>query len=1682
MKSEERGAVDLETGYHANACLSIEEVHQNDVAIIGISAKFSNAENKDEFWHNLITGKDCIKPFPQNRIADIAPFCEYLKIYLKNFDFTDPESYAHGGYLDDISGFDYTYFQISPNDAALMDPCQRLFLQGCVEAIHDAGYGGQQLSGSRTGVYAAFSPDFRDFTYKYFIKRTDLNLVPLTLNKNITCSLPAWIAYLLDLKGPNMCIDTGCSAALVALHLACQALRSGECTYAIAGGVKIDLLPIKSGLKIGIESDDGYCRAFDEGANGTGIGEGVGVVLLKSLHHAVQDGDDIYAVIKGSAVNQDGKSRGITLPNADAQADVILAAMKDANISPETIDYIEAHGTATKVGDPIEIEGICNAFQRYTNKKQFCAISSVKSNIGHLYEASGMASVIKAALCLKNRKIPKTLHFNQGNRNIPFEETPVFVNRELMEWHANGHERRCGVSAFGITGTNAHIILEEAPPIQPKALNRGLSPQVFAISGTSPATQIRLVEQYIAYLSQNRSLPLSDLCYSNNLSNSHFDCRRAFMISDTAQLLMRLKDIHVQLSKSDMNLNADCRQNQQDDETSRESMRLKAKRLQKRLNGSSEHWNRENLGVLATMYEQGCPVDWKRVYKNQGCTRIQVPIAGFEEKKCWLKPDPRHVERVKYYKQLFFEQAWIKTPIISNHSAFNGPVIVISETDAIPPKFLELLQKKGGDVRQVGALSQKVLASLTIGKLDDKTIDIIFWNCIPAQDAYSTASLDRKLETGLLNYFSALKTIAANNLFGNVRMTLITNNAFSVPTASTDSGNTVVIPENSAIYGLLKTARREFPESRLKGIDTDSHTDLNLLIDELTADGKDLVSAFRKNEKFIQQFGFLDLPAKAESCIRIKKNGVYIITGGTGGLGIAFAEYLAGKKNCRIALISRSGKVKNAFQEEIIHNIETSGSTIFVYKADCANPDQMALVIRTIRETYGRIDGVLHCAGVIAENLIKDQSEQKFWSIISAKVHGAVVLDTLTADDGLDFFILFSSVASVFPAMMQGDYAAANVFLDAFAQWRNRKRKHSMSINWVAWKEIGMAFDVNTNIDTIFKALDTENGLMAFDTLLKHQVTNVFVGRIHYAYKNIRKINDYGMAIAPQIADLIESSNGAHALTPATNTESESAKPELTGRSADEPEYSHLEIEIAKIWSHQLGYQRLDIYDSFYDLGGDSILAVNIIQQVNNLFQTDLKLSDMIDNPNIHTMAQMVAHQMRATVAKHTQIRAQATHEPANARCVSNSVNEIPATWQQRYYYELQSIHSGTTQFNNHMSFLINGGIDIAMLQKAFQQLIDRHEILRTCFRLNEAGQLIQVIKPEMVFEMAFEENVNLKKTNPMLRYILPFDLHRTPLMRAFLIQLKADEHLLIIDIHHIISDGVTMPIITDELLTFYQGHTPVKNSYQYSDYARYQSSDTCQSRMKEQKVYWMALLQDRTDHHVKLSYDFPESDNETNDASHCAFAIYKAESEKIRNYCNHAKITVFMLFVAAIKLTLWKQTHQKRIVVGTYSNGRIDPAAETCLGLFVNKILLVDEIREDMRVSEFLQNIKKTLINAMENRQYPFEQLAKDLDLKRTVEKNAVFNVFVLNNVFSKKKYKIKELRISPGPVANSNALTTNYDLTFIMIHDNSTIRFAITYLKDRFKPETIQQTGNHLRRILSSTIDFSNLRISDL
>ncbi|MFG2062503.1 amino acid adenylation domain-containing protein [Micromonospora sp. NPDC048871] len=495
------------------------------IAVVGMACRFPGASDKEQFWRNLVDGRESIGDFPPLRLDDLRRVEGGTSAVRK------------GGYLDRIDLFDAEYFGIPPHVATQLDPYHRNLLEVLVETMEDAGYARSELYGSRTGIFVGNDHTHRLITsYLPFLSELDF----AAITGSWSGILASRLSYLFDLRGPATVIDTGCSSGLVAVDAAIKALRNGDCDTAFVAAINLFLSPSSLGNET--ESADHRVRAFDAAADGTVWSEGVAGVYLKPLSRALANGDHVYGVLLGSAVNNDGRSNGLTAPNAQAQKNLLVSAWKRAGIAPESVSYIEAHGTGTTLGDPIEVKGLTSAFAEFTHRRQFCAIGSVKTNIGHTVGAAGLASLIKTLMCLDRRTIPPSIHFDVPNELLDLANSPVYVADRLTEWEEGDTPRRAGVSSFSLSGTNCHVVLEEAPA-RAAVSDQARQPRVFPISARNEELLARTAALHLEHLDRHPEHRLADVCFTMQVGREHQAVRAVILCETRAGLrdgLLRL--------------------------------------------------------------------------------------------------------------------------------------------------------------------------------------------------------------------------------------------------------------------------------------------------------------------------------------------------------------------------------------------------------------------------------------------------------------------------------------------------------------------------------------------------------------------------------------------------------------------------------------------------------------------------------------------------------------------------------------------------------------------------------------------------------------------------------------------------------------------------------------------------------------------------------------------------------------------------------------------------------------------------------------------------------------------------------------------------------------------------------------------------------------------------------------
>lgn len=1211
------------------------EYREEDIAIIGIYAKLPLAQDVNEFWENIKNGRDCITGFPATRKKDVDAYIRFINNGRREAE------YNVGGYLEEIDKFDYDLFRISPKEASLMDPNHRIFLEAAWGAIEDAGYGGGNLEGSKTGVYVAFrNVSGRD--YSKLILTVEPSSIPLAIPGNTNSIIPSRISYMLDLKGPTAIIDTACSSSLVTLHLACQGIKTGDCELAIAGGVEINLLPYKESIStmVGIESEDKRTKTFDEDAGGTCESEGVAAILLKPINKAILDGDNIYAVIKGSAINQDGRSVGITAPNAAAQEEALVSAWERAGINPETLSYIEAHGTATKIGDPTEILGIKKAFRRYTQRNQFCAIGSVKSNIGHLGAVAGFSGILKSVMALKHKKIPPTINFRNPNRRISFHKSPVYINDVLTDWDSGDFPRRCGVSSFGFSGTNCHFVLEEAPIKNTisKKKERNALLQVFTLSGKTENVVRDLIYKYSTFLLESNSQ--RDICYTANTGRGHYNIRLAFIVKEGEDISEKIRSLKGLSFETGINTDyffgkhiiqkGGSKANLLHSITEKEKKEL-TRESDLKIDGfiSSGQTDLDLLRQICMLYIKGADVKWDKLYAGEKRIKASLPAYAFDKKRCWID-----VPEVAYQYdlpetcngKLFYISKWKKKSIKNQFDSTKKECILL--LNGVSGKGREVskrLRDQGDEVIEMyhsnsqhtssgeKAFTIKECSSdydRLIKKLANKDITkIVHMGTLGSDEVEDIKQLEETLNNGVYSLFYLIKAVN-NNLNRNMDIVLIADYVNYI--CKTEQR---IKPQNATLFGLGKVIGFENPKLKCRCVDIDNTTSVNDLLFEIKSEYRNYMTAYRDGCRYIEEINEADIDTFDDNEIKINENGVYIITGGMGGIGLQVCKYLASKNRVNLILINRSHVPQNIEWKSYIDegpdrnlriklqqltDIENTGASVTCYSADVTDPDETQAVLESVRREFGKIDGIFNTVGVSKGSMIKVQEVNEFSETLASKIYGTWLLDYLTREDNLEFMLLFSSAITVIGGTGGGAYTAANSYLDSFAAYRSMNGNRTITIDWPTWEGIG--FSENTSVDEtreLFKVIKPDSAIKALEKVMEKDIQRVIIGQMNYDSPVLSLIDYLPFTMSEQILSKVKKDE----VVPQNENLDKKPKKEVVLEGRESDSYSDLESLIAQIWSKILGFEKFNIHDDFFEIGGDSISVVQleVEMQKNNL-------------------------------------------------------------------------------------------------------------------------------------------------------------------------------------------------------------------------------------------------------------------------------------------------------------------------------------------------------------------------------------------------------------------------------------------------------------------------------------------------
>lgn len=1027
-----------------------------DIAVIGVSGRFPGAKDVGQFWENLCRGQESVTRFEKQEAVDNGADPEEVD---------KPEYVRAWGTLDDIDRFDARFFGYNPKEATVLDPQQRIFLEEVWKVFEYAGYDPENC-GKTVGVYAGVGMN------TYIDRLREAGYLGSLANDyqimtgNDKDFLSTRVSYKLNLSGPSMTIQTACSSSLVAVHQACNALLEQSCDMAVAGGVSIRM-PQRKGYLYQegmILSKDGHCRAFDKEAGGCVGGNGAGVVLLKRYEDAAADRDEILAVIKGSAINNDGAEKiGYTAPSVRGQAKAIKSALKKAGVDSGQICFVEAHGTGTSLGDPIEIEALTQAY--HTNEKQYCAIGSVKTNVGHLDAAAGITGLIKTVLSIKNKKIPPSLHYKESNNEIDFKNSPFYVNTKLQDLDDKKSTIYAGVSSFGIGGTNVHVILQEAPAKEDVS-EMAYEMHLFPLSARSSSALYKKCEELKSFLLKEHKTDIVKVAYTLQAGRKEFEYRYCFTAAGLTELQEKLEDF---LNK-------------------REGMGLEeSKELQGKAISDPRSYSLEQL---AGLWSKGASVAWDALYDGGKPGRVPLPVYPFEGESYWPKPVRNKEKRIqlkKEFSDFFYTPVWEQSlePVFAESKAEKDTALILYNTlSPAAEQFISAMEEQtqvfaaGRNDREFKILLEEILpavaGNLIIVLLPDFSAN--------EEDGFDIETDIRRGEERFLDILAIAQAIGSMGYSKPVFIKAVTRGMQQV---LGEKNNSIGL---ALQMGAIKVIPKEYVNIQCAGIDLDyGQTDMQQLSmaslsRDILSESKETVIAYRGRTRFIQTYKNIGFRQTADESIPVNTGDVYILTGGLGGIGLHIAEEMTQNGKPVLVFLQRNSfpdeKEWEAYTEvhgmqdpvsikiNRIRELKKKGAEILILQADVSQEVQVQAARKQILDRFGKITGIIHTAGSPGGGMIQRKNAETVKEVFRAKVRGTAVLYNTFKDDSLTYMILFSSLNAITGGFGQSDYSSANAYMDAFAgKFDQVNGTRVIAIDWERWPGVGMAKERNTKTE-----------------------------------------------------------------------------------------------------------------------------------------------------------------------------------------------------------------------------------------------------------------------------------------------------------------------------------------------------------------------------------------------------------------------------------------------------------------------------------------------------------------------------------------------------------------------------------------------------------------------------------------
>jgi amino acid adenylation domain-containing protein len=1628
------------------------------IAVIGLSGRFPGADSIGQFWSNLVAGRSSITEVPPNRWDAAAWFDPDVEAPNKS-------NSKWGGFLRGVDLFDPLFFGISPREASLMDPQQRLFLEEAWSAVENAGYAAETLGDSDCGVFAGVGAG----DYLELIEKQAGLSDGYLLTGNTVSTYAGRVAYLLNLKGPCLSIDTACSSSMVAIHLACESIRTGRAGMAIAGGASVMTTPRALVMvgKTGLLSPRGRCAAFDDSADGYVPGEASVALVLKALDRALRDGDTIHAVIRASGINHDGRTNGLTAPNAQAQGALQEQVLREAGVGADTISLVEAMATGTHLGDAIEVNGLTAAFRRQTDRRGFCPIGSLKTNIGHSGPPSGAASLVKVILAMANGKIPPSLNHSTDNALARLGESPFFVADTAIDWTRDGGTpRRALLNSFGHSGTNACLVVEEAPARAPSAASE--PPFLLTVSGRNEeALRARLRALHQWWEGSDPSLSVADAAFTLNAGRSHFRHRVALVAEDHADVLRQLSLLAAGNAPGSALAGvvpANVPSNAQAAATIEALTGLLGS------GGEDAAIRRKALTALAQAYVAGFAIDWRRAEGGRAARRIVLPGYAFARERHWIRPGPGAAAPAPSAATTrFFAPTWAPADRAAGAGAAPDGALLVFDVDG----------QLHGELRHFG---RRVILVEPGPSFEQLELDRFTVRPSEAGDYASLLSRLRAEGADLWGGVYAWSHGAAPATGGGPAWTLAFDAPFLLVKALASSAEkpfalvfACAEPQagsafQAAIGGLARCLPHEAPRLSCKVLrfepDAGAAQRAAAVFAELADFGPEEVcfrGGGRRTRRFVER-ELAGRPWGAAAAGLPRRGGTYVISGGAGALGQIFAGRLSREFEANVVLLGRSAL--DGERTAALERLSSAGAKVVYLQADVADHGEVERALAECRVQFGPINGVIHAAGVLRDGLIAGKELADAHAVLAPKAEGAMNLDAATCDDPLDFFALFSSIASVTGNIGQTDYAVANRFLDAFAEtregWRREgaRRGRSISINWTYWKDGGMrppqeSLDLARQVFGMGD-LGSESGWRAFLAGLGSDETQLVVvegpaeGLLALMNPPVRRLADERAACDAARAD-----------------------PSLT---------SGIERLLVGSLSEllQLDASRIQTEGPITELGVDSMVFTQLVLRLNRRLGLKLTPALLFEHPTIRSFAQFLARNHAENLGA-LGIPPPAVPAAAPAPARADAPARFPLSAGQQALWFLAQLSPGSYAYNLPIVLPLEAPVDKAALQRALDALVARHGALRTVFRV-ESEQPWQIVLPRLEVPL---RSVSLgaaarAEVESKLResHRAPLDLDAGPLLRAGLFARKGDSTLLLLTVHHLVFDGASAPIFIEELLKLYAaartGDTACLPApgRSYDEFVAWQQRLLAGEEGGRLWDYWSRELGGEIPV-LNLPTDRGRPPAQTYRGETLKFEVDEACAGALRELAAAENATLYMVLMGAFLVLLHRYSGQDDIIVGSPMAGRNEEGFGRTLGYFVNVVALRCGLSGDPTFRALLGTLRGKVYGALEHQDFPLSQLVQRLKVPRDPSRSPLFQV-----AFNLETWARRADASGGGSTAPSIAALEpfewlhqegEFDLALDIFELDRPLKSAFRFNPDLFDRTTIERMADHFRRLLA-------------